>query len=195
MNKDSLKDYWALILALVIIALSCLYAWGYKNGVDSVEVKTIETIKYIKGEEVHDTIYRPEPYAEFLHDTVTREVFKEVDTARLYEIWCDYYKTRSYALDFSNDTTGVFKVDLDVTENMLATARSTVQPITRIETREKVIYKTHTIRGYGLIGTSIDFQTNQVQLGVELFDRYMVGASGIRNNDKVFYTINAGIKF
>lgn len=195
MKKDWLKDWYWIILVIIVVGLSCLYAWGYRNGVKSVKTETIETIKYVKGEEVRDTVYCPKPYKEFVHDTITFETYKETDTSRLYEIWCDYHKKRSYELDFSNDTLGTFKVDVDIMKNSLANARSTIQPITRIETKKEVIYKHNTVRGYVSLGSSIDFSTNQVQGGVELFDKYLIGASGIRNNNNVYYTINVGIKF
>lgn len=195
MKKDWLKDWYWIILVIIVVGLSCLYAWGYRNGVKSVKVETIETIKYVKGEEIRDTVYCPKPYKEFVHDTITFETYKETDTSRLYEIWCDYHKQRLYELDFSNDTLGTFKVDVDIMKNSLANARSTIQPIIRVERYETVVSNKNTIRSYGVIGSSIDFQTNQIEIGAELFDRYLVGVSGIRNNNKVYYTINAGFKF
>ena len=52
-----------------------------------------------------------------------------------------------------------------------------------------------TIQFYGLIGTSLDLKTNQIQLGVDLKQRYLIGVSGIRMDDEFGYTLNIGIKF
>ena len=51
------------------------------------------------------------------------------------------------------------------------------------------------IQGYAMIGTSVDFSVNQIQLGIDLKQKFLISVSGIRIKDKYGYTINAGIKF
>ena len=98
-------------------------------------------------------------------------------------------------MDFSDDSLGVFKVQASVQENKLISATSTIKPNIRTVTERETIYKVPIIQFYTLIGTSLDLSTNQIQAGVDLKQKYMIGASGIRMNDKWGYTINFGIKF
>ena len=107
----------------------------------------------------------------------------------------DYFLTRNYDLDFSSDTIGTFKVSAEVNQNRLISARSYVRPVVKREIETRTIYRVPLIQFYTLVGTSVDFKTNQVQFGVDLKRRLLIGVSGIKMNDKYGYTINAGIKF
>ena len=106
--------------------------------------------------------------------------FVATDTAKLYAVWQDYYLTRKYDLDFSNDTLGTFKVNASVSQNKLVTATSLIEPNVRTVYETKTIYKVPTIQFYSILGSSIDFRTNKIQLGIDLKQKYLIGASGIR---------------
>ena len=102
---------------------------------------------------------------------------------------------RKYALDFSNDSLGTFKVDAKVSQNKLISATSFIQPNIRTVYEKEVIYKVPTIQPWAMIGTSIDFRTNKLQFGLDLKNKYVIGVSGLRIEDKYGYTLDFGIKF
>lgn len=193
-----MKNRVITISSTTLIAILIGFVIGYFLGKSSVEIpkgKVEKIITYSQGKTITKTISVPEPYA--VHDTTyqTIGIPAVVDTAALYEVWCDYYLARDYELDFSEDTLGVFKVNASVTQNKLVSATSTIKPLIRTETETKTIYKVPTIQFYTLIGTSLDLQTNQIQAGVDLKQKYLIGVSGIRRDNDWGYTFNLGIKF
>jgi hypothetical protein len=153
-----------------------------------------ESIKYEPSPYVvHDTIEKPVPY-EVIRDTTIYLPGKpiKVDTAA---ILADYFLRRKYKLDFSTDTTGTFLINAEVYENKLVNATSTVRPLYRTRTKETVIYKIPALQFYGMIGSSVDLKTNKIQFGVDLKQKFMIGASGIRLDDRYGYTLDFGVKF
>ena len=162
---------------------------------DTVEVEK-EVVKWKKEylPAIHDTISIPVPRYVFNTDTVERiiEHTLEVDT---FAILADYYKVRNYKLDFSNDSIGIFRVDVDITKNSLSQARSEVKPIKYTQEIVRTVSKVKTLQFYGILGSSVDTKTNKVQLGLDLRQKFLIGASGIRMDDKIGYTIDLGIKF
>lgn len=182
-----------LIAVSIVVAIFFI---GFFVGRSQIVVRerTITKItKKLVPYKVTKTIDNPVPFA--VHDTTYTDpvvITQMVDTAAILK---DYKLVRVYPLDYSSDSLGVFKVDVTVNQNKIVKATSTVRPILTAIEKEKVIYKVPAIQFYGLIGSSIDFKTNQVQVGVDLSQKYMLGVSGIRFNDQMSYTINAGIKF
>ena len=181
---------------LIALAVSCVI--GYFLGRSSVvlpETKVERIITWSKGETITKYVDKPVPYA--VRDTAYKyiPVPEHTDTAALFAVWRDYYLERDYCLDFSDDSIGVFKVDLSVKENKIAKSRSTINPYIRTIREKETIYKVPTIQFYGIVGTSLDLKTNQIQLGVDLKQRYLIGVSGIRMDDEFGYTLNVGIKF
>ena len=186
------------IFALVLVTSICLGMFFL--GQSSVYVPE-------PGEVQHDTTYVPAPYAvhdtlkipvpakETPPDTVYVPVPEPTDTAALFAVWLDYYTTRDYNLDFSSDTLGVFKVAAKVNQNKLTEAVSTIQPMTKVITNTQTVYKTKFIRPWVMAGTSVDFNFQQIQAGVDINDRWMVGVGGIRYDKKGGFIINAGVKF
>lgn len=61
-------------------------------------------------------------------DTIREEVRIPADTAGIV---ADYLKKREYELDFSTDSTGIFKVQAVVYCNRLASASATITPLQR----------------------------------------------------------------
>lgn len=190
MNKSITISIGGLIA--VGIALFLGYLWG-RSSVELPAPKRIVEVKWEKGEIVRDTIDRPVPYE--VEIPVDRPVFIPTDTAALFAIWQDYYLERKYALDFSNDSLGVFKVDAKVSQNKLISATSLIQPNIRIVYEREVIYKVPTLQPWALIGTSADFRTNKIQFGLDIKNKFIIGASGIRLDDKYGYTFDFGVKF
>lgn len=189
-----LNKYWVYLIGIV-----GLLTVGFFCGRLSINEKPIiktETV-YKKGEIIRDTIIKPKSYAvikpyevlkiKLKHDTV----YTKVDSSKIVS---DYLLTRKYVLDFSSDTIGVFKVDVAVNKNNLISAISTIRPLTKTTTIEKITTKKQLLQVYTLVGTSIDLTTTQIQVGVNLGEKYMIGVSGVRfNNNSFGYTINLGI--
>ena len=167
-----------------------------KAEVEPTPAKTQRIITWARGKETIKEVPVPEPYA--VHDTayIVKEVPVPTDTAALFKAWRDYYLTRDYDLDFSDDSLGVFKVKFAVHQNKVASSPvATIQPNIRTVTEENTVYKVPFIQGYAMVGTSVDFSVNQIQLGIDLKQKFLIGVSGIRIKDNYGYTINAGIKF
>ena len=160
-------------------------------------VKVKESVKYVPSPYVISSNipnYKLVPYRVLYTDTIIQYMTQEVDTA---EILKDYFLSRQYELDFSNDSIGIFKVNAEVNQNKLVSASSHIQPMikTIYRDRTETIYKSPSIQFYGMLGTSLDFTTNKISLGIDLKQRYLIGISGIRINNKYNYTIDFGIKF
>lgn len=180
-------------IAAVALALFLGYLWG-RSSVELPEPEIKEVIKWEKEPyAVHDTINNPVPYE--VEVPVDRPIFIPTDTAALFAVWCDYYLKRDYKLDFSNDTLGTFIVNASIQENKLFSATSTVQPIRKVIEREKTIYKVPKLQPWAMIGTSADFRTNKLQFGLDIKNKYIIGASGLRFDDEYSYTFDFGIKF
>lgn len=190
MNKSITISIGGLIA--VGIALLIGYFWG-RSSVELPAPKRIVEVKWVKGDIIRDTIDNPVPYE--VGVPVDRPVFIPTDTAALFAIWQDYYLERKYDLDFSNDSLGIFKVDAKVSQNKLIYANSFIQPNIRTVTEREVIYKVPTLQPWALIGTSADFRTNKLQFGLDIKNKYKVGVSGIRLDDKYGYTFDFGLNF
>lgn len=191
-NKVFSISLYSIILCAIAFVIGYFIGKGYA---DTIEVEK-EVIKY-KTEylpPIHDTIIQPVPYLVQNTDTVELIIEKvlEVDTAA---ILADYYRVRNYDLDFSSDSAGIFKVNLDVTKNSLAKASSEIRPIRSTVETIRTISKVKTLQFYTMLGSSVDFKTNKVQLGIDLRQKYLFGASVIRMDDKFSHTIDLGIKF
>lgn len=190
MNKSITISIGGLIA--IGIALLIGYFWG-RSSVELPQPKRIVEVKWVKGEIVRDTIDRPVPVENIIRDSIPVPV--PTDTAALFAVWKDYYLERKYALDFSNDSIGTFRVDAIVNQNKLISATSLIQPNIRTVYEKEVIYKKEKWVPWAMIGTSVDLKTNKVQFGVDLNQKYVIGVSGIRMDDRYGYTLDFGIKF
>lgn len=194
MNKKITISLYGIIA--IIIALFVGYIWGSSNVKELPASKTESITKWIKGDTIRDTISikKLKPYKVTLPSKDIK-IPSSTDTTKLFEVWKDYYTKRNYNLDFSNDTLGIFKVDAEVSENRLTKATSLIQPNIRTITTKETIYKVIKLQPYTVIGSSLDFRTNKIEIGLDFKQKYMLGVSGIRLDDKYGYTIDLGIKF
>lgn len=181
-----------ILIAVLFLSIGFLIGWLI-FGNSEPEVHRIVEIKWEKGETVKDTVNNPIPVETIVRDSIP--VFIPTDTAALFEVWKDYYLERKYALDFSNDSLGIFRVDATVNQNKLISATSLIQPNIRTVYEKEVIYKKEKWVPWAMIGTSVNLKTNKVQFGVDLNQKYVLGVSGIRMDDRYGYTIDFGIKF
>lgn len=184
-----------IIFCLIAIVIGFLL--GRFTFTPKTSVKVKESVKYVPSPYVISSNipnYKLVPYRVSYTDTIIQCMTQEVDTA---EILKDYFLSRQYELDFSNDSIGIFKVDAEVNQNKLVSASSHIQPMVKTIYRDRTetVYKSPSIQFYGMLGTSLDFKTNKISLGVDLKQRYLIGVSGIRFDDKYSYTIDFGIKF
>ena len=169
---------------------------GYYVGRSNREVvtKTQRIYSWSKGKEIIKEIPIPEP--EVVYKTIEKEVPIPIDTAALYAVWCDYHNVNKYTFDFSDDSVGVFKVDFSVSENRVSESpKATIQPNILTITETNTVYKVPTIQGYAMIGASVNLNTFQVQAGIDVKQKFLIGASGIRLNNAWGYTVNFGMKF
>lgn len=186
-----MKIKTAIILGIVALILGFLL--GRCSNINENIAKTEEVVKYVPSPyPVHDTIYKPKPYEVIKHERDTVYLAQKIDTAKILE---DYFLTRRYELDFSNDTIGTFKVNTEVSRNELISASSFIQPKYKTITKENTVYKVTPLQFYAFVGTSLDFKTNKVSFGVDLNQKYLLGVSGIRLNENFAYTIDFGIKW
>lgn len=201
MNKDYLKnwlkEWWQVIFLVAVIFLSAAFIVGIIVGYHEIKVEsTTDTItEYLPGEVITDTIYYPVAYTEIRHDTAIKYIYQ--DTSLLMDAIADYTTTRKYLLDYSTDTTGVFKVDLDVERNKLQNAVSTIQPLIKTQTitTTNTIYKHKPLSLIITAGASIDLTNYQLSASCIIADRYVFGATTFIYQKQFGYTINAGIKF
>lgn len=201
MNKDYLKnwlkEWWQVIFLVAVIFLSATFIAGIVVGYHEIKVEsTTDTItEYLQGEVITDTIYYPVAYTEIRHDTAIKYIYQ--DTSLLMDAIADYTTTRKYLLDYSTDTTGVFKVDLDVERNKLQNVVSTIQPLIKTQTitTTNTIYKHKPLSLIITAGASIDLTNYQLSASCIIADRYVFGATTFIYQKQFGYTINAGIKF
>lgn len=193
------------IMTVVIVVLSLLvlagavgggWKWGWESARKSIAVDT--TIQWLPGPVIHDSISVPVPVevTEWEERVDTLYLPSTTDTTALFAVWEDYYRKRTYDLDFSNDTLGEFKVRAEVTENRLVSAVSTLHPYIRTVYQTETITKPpRAVQPWLLAGTSVDLRTNQLTLGIDVRQRFLIGVSGVRMDDRWSYTLNVGVKF
>lgn len=191
---DMKTKYWLIILVIATISSFLL---GRLSVNEKESVKEKKVVKYIPSSPVRDTIYKPTPYLVEIPsgtDTIRVAEFQKIDTA---EVLKDYLLRRFYSLDFSNDTIGKFIVYAEVNQNKLVSANSFIQPITKFIYKENILTKQtiKTFQPWVTIGTNVNLDCQQVTLGFDLKQKYILGVSGLRLNNKYNYTVNIGIKW
>lgn len=190
--ERSNKKY--IIAALIAILLALIA--GFFAGRSSVKTKInrIVEVKWMSSDIViRDTIKVPVPYE--VRIPVDRPIFVSSDTILNKEVWDDYYTEKRYNLDFSNDSLGVFKVDALVYKNSIIESSSYIQPNIKTITEKEIVYKVNKLTPWVCIGSSFDFKSNQIQVGVDLREKYMLSVSGVRFNSNYSYNVNFGYKF
>lgn len=120
------------ILSALVVGIFCGWLIGSRQ-----EVQIVESVRYVPQHTIHiESELFPKPTkVENIElprlqytDTVREEVRIPADTAGIV---ADYFKRRQYDLDFSTDTTGVYKVQAIICCNRLESARATIQPLQR----------------------------------------------------------------
>lgn len=155
--------YIAIASALVVgIGLGWWLGSRYSEEVVREKVRYVERTPIRIDTELFPKPTKVEPL-EFPRlqyaDTIRERI--PVDTA---DIVADYLQRRTYDLDFSTDTTGVYKVQAVVEANRLASASATIIPLQR--EIESTVVKVRAFRPY--IGGSIGVGNNKIGATVEV---------------------------
>ena len=183
--------YIILLLATLLLGFGAGWWLGSRKTEEVVreEVRYIErpaTIVYVEKptlvrEEVivHDTIYKRE------------EVRIPADTA---SIIADFIKRREYELDFSTDSTGIYKVQAVVYRNRLESASATITPLQReIVTTIKEVRKFRPYIGGG-IGIGSQWSAS-FEVGALLKDHHLPRVGYQRLGSDNYLTIGYGYTF
>lgn len=127
-------DYRNILPHLAVLALGIALGWWLGNQTTEEVVR--EEVRYVTREPIRiETDLFPKWSAERIvlptlqyRDTIREEVRIPADTAGIV---ADYIKRREYELDFSTDSTGIYKVQAVVYCNRLASASATIAPLQR----------------------------------------------------------------
>lgn len=182
-----------MAMLLVGIALGWWLSRGKGEEIVREEVRYVErpatTIEYKMPEPIK--VGRIDlPRLQYI-DTIREEVRIPADTA---SIVADYLRRREYALDFSNDTLGVFKVDAIVEANRLTSVSATIRPLQRevlTTTREVRAFRPYLGGGVG-IGSRM---SASVEVGALLKERHLVRVGYQRVGNDNYLTLGYGITF
>lgn len=124
-------------------------------------------------------------------DTILKEVHIPSDTAGII---ADYFKKRQYELDFSTDSTGIYKVQAVVYCNRLESASATITPLQReVVTTIKEVRKFRPYIGGGVaLGTKAGAS---LEVGALLKDRHLPRVGFQRLGKDNYLTIGYGYTF
>ena len=183
------------LLATLVAGIFCGWLIGAKQ-----EVQVIEEVRYVERPLTRIDFEMPKPTkVESIelpsiqyHDTITITERIPADTAGIV---ADYLKRREYELDFSTDSTGIFKVEAVVYCNRLASATAQIIPIQR-ELERIVEVQPRKFRPYIGGGVGVGAQMSaSVEVGAMLKDHHLpkVGYQRIGNGN--YITINYGYIF
>lgn len=121
-------------------------------------------------------------------DTVREEVRIPADTAGIV---ADYFKRKQYDLDFSTDTTGVYKVQAVIVCNRLESASATIAPLQREV--ENTVVKVRKFRPFAEVGVAIGDKVGaSLGLGGIIKEKHIVSAKYMRLGNGNYYGAEYG---
>ena len=186
------KTFTYILLALVVGVFCGWLICGRQ------EVQIRESIKYVyRSATKIDTDLFPEPIkVERIdlpklqyHDTTFVQV--PADTTAILN---DYFKRRTYDLDFSTDTTGIYKLQAIVECNRLKSASATIIPLQREV--ENTVVKVRKFRPLVNGGVSIgDEMGVSLGLGGIIKEKHIVSAKYTRYGKQNIYGAEYGYIF
>lgn len=188
------------VYILVALIVGVITGWFSASKLSPGETSTSEVVRYVykpvtRVEGVFPAAVKVRPLRlpslSLVDSVVVREQIP-VDTAAIV---ADYCVERGYLLDFSTDTTGVFKVSATVAYNRLTAYSAEIRPLERQSAVTTTVIKSRLFSPFVMAGTSLDLKVQQVTAGVSIRNKYMVAASGLRLGDKHGYTVNFGYQF
>jgi len=180
-----MDKYIRIILGTIILVLI-----GFLLGRCTDEVKTVTTVKYIKGKTITDSIKVPTLITEsipakpiyiiksVIKDSVTVQV---VDTSEILKDWTIKRSYREVVLD--NDTTGKLEINADVQYNRLQKLGYSFTPVEKII--ESTIVKNPKLELLGGVGATLNGALN-CQVGIlknHLGVTYMYTRDNVNNRN------------
>lgn len=193
------KTFTYIISAIVL--LGAIFSLGWWLGSSRKEVEVREKVRYVErpATKIDFNFAMLEQLARLdlpkmqYHDT-TYITLRERIPADTGAIIADYLKRRAYELDFSTDTTGVFKVDAIVEANRLVYASATIQPLQREV--ENTVVKVRKFRPFVSGGVAIGTNVGAtLGVGGIIKDKHIVSAKYTRYGAHDIYGAEYGYIF
>lgn len=174
----------------IIVALLLGFGLGWWLGSRNDAEAIVHTeVRYVELPPITKVVEKPTPYKveTVVHDTVRlREVVEAALPADTASIVADYLKRRTYDLDFSNDTIGIFKVDAVVEANRLTSAMATIQPLQREV--ERTVVKVRKFRPFVSGGIVVSDKVGaSLGLGAIIKETHIVKAGYMRIGKNNYY--------
>lgn len=178
--------YRNILSLLTTLLLGFGAGWWLGSRKEPIEVLR-EEVRYVELPPITKVIEKPVPVREtiYVRDTVREkvEVIIPADTASIVS---DYLKRREYNLDFSTDTTGVFKVDAVVEANKLTSASATIVPLQREV--ENTVVKVRKFRPFVSGGIAIgDDVGASLGVGGIIKEKHILSAKYMRIDNGNYY--------
>ena len=172
-----------------VVGIAIGFGLGWWLG-QQQEVQIREKIKYVYRPETKiDTDLFPKPIKiEKIdlpklqyHDTTYIQV--PADTTVIIN---DYFKRRTYDLDFSTDTTGVYKLQAVIECNQLKSASATIMPLQREV--ERTVVKVRKFRPFVSGGVAISDKIGvSLGLGGIIKEKHIVSVKAMRIGNNNYY--------
>lgn len=177
------------ILSALVVGIFCGWLIG---GRQEVQIK--ENVRYIMQPTTKIDFGTPTPSKVELpklqyHDTTFVQV--PADTTAIIN---DYFKRRIYDLDFSTDTTGVYKLQAVICCNRLESASATIVPLQREV--ENTVVKVRKFRPYIGGGVALGAKAGaSLEVGALLKDHHLPRVGFQRLGKDNYLTIGYGYTF
>ncbi|MBR2026768.1 MAG: hypothetical protein IKA07_06530 [Alistipes sp.] len=195
-----MKEKLTYIIVSLVVGVICGWLIGSQQ-----EVQIIENVRYVERPATNIQIDSPRLYRSKpidwpklqslprlqLCDTIRETVVVPADTAAIIS---DYLQCREYDLDFSTDTTGVYKVNAIVEANRLTSASATIIPLQREV--EQTVVKVRQFRPY--VGGSLSIGVKpgaSLEVGVLLKDHHFPKVGYQRLGNENYITAGYGYLF
>ena len=183
--------YRNILPLLVALLLGFGVGWWLGSGEDTTDIVR-EEVRYVERPATKiDTDLFPEP-TKVANIELPR--LQYTDTVRIVEqipadtagIIADYFKRRQYDLDFSTDTTGIYKVQVVTTCNRLESASATIVPLQREV--ENTVVKVRKFRPFVSGGVAIGDKVGaSLGLGGIIKEKHIVSVKAMRIGNNNYY--------
>ena len=178
------------IISALVVGIFC--GWLIGSRKEPIEIVR-EEVRYVERPATRiDTELFPEwqdvgiadklPRLQYT-DTIREEVRIPADTAGII---ADYFKRRIYDLDFSTDTTGVYKLKAVIACNRLESASATIVPLQREV--ENTVIKVRKFRPFVSGGVAIGDKVGASRgLGGIIKEKHIVSVKAMRIGNNNYY--------
>jgi hypothetical protein len=185
---------WIYIAIGATLLLGIVLGWWLGSRQNDYEVVS-EKVRYVERPATTIYVEKPTLVREevIVHDTIYQREEVRIPTDTM-AIVADYLKRRTYDLDFSTDTTGVFKVNAIVEANHLTSASATIIPLQR--EIERTVVKVRKFRPYLGAGAVIGSKAGvSLEVGALIKDHHLPRVGYQRLSKDNYLTIGYGYTF